>query len=212
MRSQRYKMLENKIIKRYPDVQIRYKNEHWFWKRLPKQWRCSGITLNKTIWMPFKDSNFKMLGHEYQHEVDIQEMGFLSFMWMYLSPQIFSLFFFIFAVIALGFSLLHITIIMAAAGVISLLPWPSKSRTWLEMRGYLMTMYIGLKNNTYNNDIMVDVLQSWLYYKMVWTRLHAQCLIDESVQKLDNQEDIPGISVAFRDVYEIINATEKTVL
>ncbi len=204
---QKFDELAGRIKKQYPHSEIRYKEDYWYWRILPKKLRHSGITLNNTIWMPFHDNNYEMLAHEYQHLVDWNDIGVLNFLMMYTCPQILSVFWFFFALMAVIFGLKIFAIITACIGVLFLLPWPSKGRVYLEMKGYLMTLYVAALENKdmygYRNFV-VDALKSWLYYKMVWTSRHASNLVFEAEEVLNDQEAIANTSVAFQDVNEIL--------
>jgi len=209
---ERYDSLVARIKKQYPDVKIRYKEDHWFWKRLPKMFRCSAITLSHTIWMPFRNNDFDLLAHEYQHEVDIQDMGWLAFLTMYVCPQILSLFWFFIAIIATMFGFKVFATMVAVGGAIFLLPWPSKARTYLEMKAYLMSLYvvslIHEDQIEHFSDFVVDVLRRWLYYKMVWTEKQAREWVRSANKVLKEEEAIADTSIAFKDVNEILTKTD----
>jgi hypothetical protein len=51
-------------------------------------------------------------------------------------------------------------------------------------------------------NFVVDSISSWLYYKMVWTRKAARELVHRTAHQLN--DDIYNMSVAFRDVHEIL--------
>ena len=209
---EQYIKLTDKIYKRYPNTKIKYKNEHWLWKRLPTKIKLAGTTMSKnTIWMPDRKPRFRMLAHEYQHLVDWNSMGTFGFGVMYLSPQITSIVLIALAFVALMFGLKLFALIMGIMGLIFLLPWPSRGRRYLEMKGYLMSMYIvaitNLDISAYRH-YLVDVFTSWLYYKMVWTRSRASELILEAAETIDDKEAIANTSVAFKDVYEILTEIE----
>jgi hypothetical protein len=201
----KYYKLVRKIQTRYPDVKIKYKKDYWYWRILPKRIRNAGSAMNKTIWMPAQ--RFGTLAHEYQHIVDIQEMGWPMFSYLYILPQVFSLLFAFLLVLSIGFNLTVFTIIFSILTLGALAPWPAKVRADLETRGYMMSMYVALhsykKTEKYRKKI-IDVLTDWLYYKMVWTKSHAAYLVDEAMQVLDNEEETINYSIAFRDVHEII--------
>ena len=72
------------LIKEEYNVEVKYKEKNWFWKRLPSFLRNSGITFPKTIWMPFDNNNFNVLAHEYVHLVDIKKLGIFKFFLYYL--------------------------------------------------------------------------------------------------------------------------------
>ena len=203
-----YEKLVERIQNRYPDSKIKYKDEHWFWKRLPKMLSRSGITFPKTIWMPNRGTNlFGMLAHEYQHLVDYHKIGTIGFDIIYLSPQLLAILWIFLMILAIGFSLKTFAIIFAIAGIISLLPWPSKGRTSLEMSGYSMTLFVAAlsgQNIFEYRKFIVDALKSWLYYKMVWTDKKALELTLNAIDEISDKEAITNKSVAFRDVYEII--------
>lgn len=203
----KYNKLAKRIKENYPKSEIKYKDEHWFWKLLPSRLRTSGTTFRNTIWMPTRDNNFEMLAHEYQHLVDWNDLGTIGFLTTYCCPQILSLFWFFFAILALAFGLYPFALIFGITGFLFLLPWPSKGRAYLEMKGYLMTIYVLSASNQYtswNRNFIVDALRGWLYYKMVWTRWRASNLVLDAESVLNEKEAIADISIAFRDVYEIL--------
>jgi len=203
----RYAKLRDRIARRYPDAKIKYKENHGFWQKTPASLRDCATTIGNTIWMPRRDYDFETLAHEYQHVVDYNEMGIFGFMMMYLQPQILAPFWFILGIMAICFQLPIFCILALAVGIICLLPWPSKSRAYLEMRGYLMSMYLG---SEYDEDVaeienfVVDSISSWLYYKMIWTRKAARELVHKAALELDDKEGLSNTSVAFRDVHEIL--------
>ena len=74
-----------------------------------------------------------------------------------------------------------------------------------------MTMYVTLLEGGNMQESMqniVEALQSWLYYKMVWTRTHAEELVNGAAELLKDDDCVPNVSIAFQDVYEIITNTE----
>jgi hypothetical protein len=206
---QRYHELADKIKARYPKSEIKYKDENWFWRRMPQKLQASGTTTSpNTIWMPSRQtSSFEMLSHEYQHLVDWNELGTFNFLWMYLCPQVLSVFLFFFMILACGFGLKIFVIITGILGVLFLLPWPSNGRAYLEMKGYLMSMYVAAEDGLdmyIFRKFVVDALRSWLYYNMVWTRTHADNLVLDAEEVLSDKEAIANTSVAFQDVHEIL--------
>ena len=74
------------------------------------------------------ESRISVLAHEYVHLRDRQRLGW-SFNLLYLAPQIFSL-------CAIG----AIWNPWWLLSILFLLPWPSPGRTWLELRGYTMSI------------------------------------------------------------------------
>jgi len=208
-----YKQLVNKIKERYPDVKIKYKDDYWYWRKLPEKLRTSGMANYNTIWMPTRSNNFIMLAHEYQHIVDMHNMGRLYFYLMYSTPQILSLFWFLMTIIAFLFGNYIFGIIHLVVACLLLLPWPSKERVHLEMQGYKMSLYVAkLKhyNSTHYNKFIVDALRSWLYYKMIWSDDKAHKIVFEASEQINNGESVVNNDIAFRDVYEIIKG--KTIL
>lgn len=202
----KYKQLETKIKERYPHAKIKNKKDHWFWKRMPKPLRTSAITLPGTIWVP--EENFEVLSHEYQHLVDFEEMGYANAMLMYLSPQIFFVFWLWFAFMALCFSLPVFGVVFSIIALLHLLPWPSKGRMYFETKGYQMTLFVAYHSKQdmfrYSNFV-IDALTSWLYYKMVWSKQEAANVVLD-VQEEITQSTAATHGVAFQDVYEIIKA------
>jgi len=88
---------------------------------VPKDWGISKSVYQKGL-------ELEILAHEYIHLHDRKQMGVL-FNIMYLSPQIFSLL----AILAIWNSWFLLCLLF-------LLPWPSPGRTWLEYRGYKMSL------------------------------------------------------------------------
>jgi hypothetical protein len=210
-RQEQYDRLKARILERYPDTKIKYKCDHWLWKRLPDIFSKRTATTNpltKTIWMQDRKPRLRTLAHEYQHIVDINDMGGIAFSLMYLSPQSRCLLPLVLCILACGFTAWAWAIVMAAAAVFCLLPWPSKGRAYLELRGYMMGVAI---SHWWGYDLedrkrkTIDIMRSWLYYKMVWSSLKASELVHDAIE--NHLEDAQHISVAFKDVHEIVHAT-----
>jgi hypothetical protein len=196
-----------KMKKRYPESRIRYKEDHWFWKRLPKPLRESAITLNNTIWLPHRNNDFDSLAHEYDHYVLIKTIGIINFLFLYLFPQVLSIFFAMFAFLAIMFGLKAFAIIFGVVACLFLLPWPSKTRANIEVRAYLMKPFIAKyqgKDIFKYDSFIIDALKSWLYYKMVWTKKQSSDLMLDAKEVLNGEEAINNTSIAFKDVHEIL--------
>ena len=202
---QKFYRLREKILQRFPDAKIKYKNESKLWKMLPSRWRNAGTTMNHTIWMPNRDKNFAMLSHEYVHLFDIYEMGLLVFLAKYTFPQWLFLVGALVSIIALIAGSPAVAIIALVLGLLCLAPWPSTPRFRLELRGYAMSLFQarlrGYNSLEYQKNI-VDALKSWLYYKMVWSMLNAAEAVNNIVYMLPVVGDMDTI---FKEVQEILN-------
>ena len=204
-----YDALEKQIKNRYKNTKIKYKSDYLFWQILPKSLRLSGITLGNTIWMPSRTYNVSTLAHEYAHLVQIQELGILGFLFLYLQPQIFALFFLIIAIMCIGFMLPQLMIAAFVLMGISLAPWPSKQRLKLERAGYIMNFAVekwGSGQNTKRlQKYIVDSLLSWLYYKMTWNRDQINRFVNKMVQEVNEESSELMTNIAYKDTYEIFH-------
>lgn len=89
-------------------------------------------------------SYISTMAHEYVHLKDEKKMGLL-FKFLYLSPQIFSL-----------FALLSLWNPWFLLSLLFLLPWPSPGRMWLEFRGYRMSLAVHHWLDTADEQIFID--------------------------------------------------------
>jgi hypothetical protein len=203
------------VIKiRYPEVKIRYKCDHWYWKLVPKKFRAAGSVLGNTIWLQDRETSFGTLAHEYQHIVDTNDMGRLAFITMYLAPQILALIPLFFVALSIYFSMPLFIVLNALATLLCLAPLPAPGRAWLELRGYSMGLFLARlrhgENSDYYSDFVVDAMTGWLYYKMIWSRRRAWRMVEKAAALVEDSKQARKISRAFEDVYKIVNS--KTVV
>jgi hypothetical protein len=202
--------LEAKILNKHPEVEIKYKEDYWYWKILPKSLQKYGSQLGTTIWLPNRKAKPKILAHEYIHYLDKKRLGDFTFLLFYLMPQCISVIYFLllFSFLITGVNDLYTIIPM----IVFLLPWPSKTRLMLETRGYMMNLAIELWTKGAIDDEyikkVIDYTKSWTYYKMVWSPLRASTNIQDT---LHQQIDTLHLQNGYKDVYEIINE-QKTIL
>ena len=160
-----YSLYEGVIRRRFPDAKIVFKNTSRFMRFLgailyffnPKFMTHYTTVIGTTIYFPsheWLESNYEnalsIISHEYVHMIDESKMPFGIYKFMYLFPQIlviFSLFAFLafwnsWCLFFLGF-------------LIFILPWPAAGRTWIEARGYSMTMFFSEKtiSGPYNANL-----------------------------------------------------------
>jgi len=204
-----YDALSKKIKHRFKNFKLRYKSDYIFWRILPKKLRRSAMTFGNTIWMPSRAYNVSTLAHEYAHLVTFNKMGLLKFLWLYLQPQIFCIPFFITAVVLFIMSFKIAAVISLLAGIVMLMPWPSKERMKLEAEGYTMTLAVekwghGV-NTKYLQKYIVDSLMSWLYYKMTWNRVEATKLVEQMTKQVNEESSEPMNNIAYTDTYEIFH-------
>ena len=202
-----YRALEKRIKHRYKNIRIKYKSDYIFWQILPKRLRTSSFTIGKTIWMPNRSCNVSTLAHEYAHLVQVQKLGILGFLFLYLQPQIFALFFLAMALIFTGFILPELAIVTFVLTGIFLLPWPSKRRLKLKRAGYIMNLAVekwGYGENTkYLQKFIVDSLLSSHYYKMIWDRNETNEFVEEMVQEINKGSSELMTNIVYKDTYEI---------
>jgi hypothetical protein len=199
-----FEIFKRQAQKKYPKLKIRSKQDHFFWKRMPSGLKYSGITLGNTIWLPKEHTNVGMLAHEVMHYEDIKRYGFINFYLLYLFPQ--SLFFIFFPLFLL-FLVLSNTVmfsIFLVLSIISLLPLPSYTRAWLELRGYKISLYALMKRGFdigEYEDYLIGVLTGFFYYKMVWNKDKAKAMVYKVMKDIKNEE-IDGET--FKDLKSII--------
>lgn len=208
-----FEALKLKIEERYPDVKIRYKSDHWYWKMLSRKLRFSGMGFGSTIWLPSRQNDVGMLAHEYGHIVDMKRMGMLGFLHMYCSPQIYALPLALLTILVCCLDLPVLGILLAITSIGFLLPFPSKERVALELRGYRLTLaveqWMSDSNTPYLKKFIVDSLLSWLYYKMIWSRNEATRMVEKMAVSISTDHEILVENPAFEDTYSIFH-TEKT--
>ena len=151
--------------KKQIDFEIKFKDESSFMKILGKilffnnRFDQFTTTLGKTIYFPSKTSldnspvsSTSTLLHELVHVSDRNRLTFPLFAFLYLSPQIWFLFF---------IPLFFISWKIALVGLIFLAPIPAIGRAWLEYRGYCMSMYVlYVLHKQYNLSIDFQALKT----------------------------------------------------
>jgi len=169
-----------------PELQIRFKDEHWFWRRCPKRLRRAATTMFTTVWLSSRKraesdhwGTFYTLAHEFVHVWDWVTKPF-TFVLGYLMPQI------------LGLLI-----------PLALLPWPSPWRRRLEMRGYRMNMAIQYwRRGTITSGMKRWVRQAIrgpLYYWMVWRKEIAVEVVDRAEWEIKI-----GVVHRLHPVYKIV--------
>ena len=136
-------------------------------------------TVGNKVYVPdlsfLDDENnaFTVLAHEYVHMCDNKRLGPL-FKLLYLSPQIFAL-----------LSILAFWNITWLWCLLFLLPLPSIGRTWLEYRGYSMSMacYYFMYRVKPETNWYLDYFSTSLYY---WMCPFRSYLADELNKSLDD--------------------------
>jgi hypothetical protein len=192
----------------HPDIQIRFKNEHWFWRILPEEARKSWTTLGTVIWAPTrghveKPSNMTsliaVLNHEFGHIVDRHHgadngkdrrpvLSALKFYFLYLAPQAFSFIFLAFFIVMEGLVNFpyHWTWNMVLGFLIPLIPWPSP-RVIMEERPYAIGTWIRIRRYANFDDPLLraaaieslsKAIRSWTYYKMIWRKKTADAIAE----------------------------------
>lgn len=177
---QTYEALVALIEKRFPDFNIRYKDEEWTSKALgmlsyvfnPNYMTQFITTRYQDVFFPsrkFITDNYrqawKILAHEYVHMVDRCEGG-IGFNIRYASPQMW-------AILALS-SLVAIWVgswgLLGLTPLLCVLPLPAPGRRDAELRGYAMSMFVNhvrygdVRDST--KDWMVDHFTGAAYYFM----------------------------------------------
>lgn len=160
-------MLFNTLVENakeyFPDLQIKYKNESIFIKLLSKilffnkAFMTSYVTtIGSTIYFPNSQyisqrpfSSSIILFHELIHIYDSKRLNKLLFNFLYLSPQILSLF-----CIPLIFFCWKLFLPLS---LLFILPLPSWGRTYLEKRAYFVSLYVmNLMSIRYNYNSKLD--------------------------------------------------------
>jgi hypothetical protein len=199
------------IKRRIPDLQIRYKDETWYWKLAPKGLREAASTIGKTIWFPsYEKRSWKVLAHKYVHVIDKQETYQPApFMFSYTFPQILSLLALVAVGLAITFGDIPALVVCSMLSLAYLAPWPSPPRANLEERAYAMSMAINYWRYGSVLDSTVEwvggAFTSWVYYKMMWSKQSA-------MNKARQMADIIAMSdgkymrqhKAFHDVRELL--------
>lgn len=151
-------------------------------------------------WNSNHANSISILSHEYVHLRDRKRLGWL-FNLLYLSPQIFFLFFPLLA--CFGAPLWFILL-----GVVFLLPLPSLGRMWGEVRGYRMTMavHFWLTGRKYNVERIASHFIGPDYYYMWPFKAHIRGVFEKEYQKiLDN-----NLSNELAEVREVLTSAGVT--
>lgn len=148
MDNARFNKFHKLLAERYPDFKIAFKTESSLTKTINlivcifnKNFMTNFITtVGSTVYFPspahIDESEYRSiatLAHEYVHVVDSKRASVLIFGLLYLMPL--PLFFILMALGFLWWPLFLISLVF-------LLPLPAPYRTWAEMRGYTMTLFV----------------------------------------------------------------------
>lgn len=124
------------ILNKKQSLLINFMRGLMFFKRRTRE-ECvvaiyPNIYVSETPYKPYNHlAAIEVLAHEYVHLKDCRDMS-LIFNFLYLSPQILSVFGFLGLALSPWFLLFFLFI----------LPWPSPGRAWLEIRAYRMSLAI----------------------------------------------------------------------
>lgn len=166
------------------------------------------IYLSDNMWKNFNnpnlptDSKIRLITsicHEYVHLLDRKKMWIL-FDFLYLSPQIFML----------GFLLIFITgNFWWLLALLFLSPVPSIGRTWIEFRGYRMSIAIrywltGKLDDSYI-EYIISQFTTRSYYWMFPFRWFLQRMFANHIEKIksNNIENLPKEIIEIRKVLDI---------
>jgi len=149
-------------------------------------------------WGRYKKNNYLELGilmHEYVHLMDRKRLGWF-FNILYLSPQIFALF-------ALG-AFWNLWFLLF---LLFLLPWPSPGRTWIEMRGYRMTIafFYWTKRKKYDINMIVGQFTGENYYYMFPFKKYLKMWFNKEFDKIKNNELSPELVEAKKILERVRN-------
>jgi hypothetical protein len=175
-----YEGLCANIKNRFPDFDVRYKDEEWTSKILavlvfifnPRYMQDFTTTRFPDVFFPsrkFVEENYrrawKILAHEYVHMVD-RDLDGWWFNVRYASPQMWA----VLALSALNALWLGPWALLGLVPLLLALPWPSPGRRDIELRGYTMSMavnhwrYGDVQNDT--KDWMITHFTGASYYFM----------------------------------------------
>jgi len=183
------KLLIELITKEFPDFKVVCKNQSKFMLLLSKilffnkKFMSHYVTtVGNTIFIPdqsfFDDDNtaFIVIAHEYVHMCDNKKYGF-AYNLAYLFPQILSL-----------LSLLSFYNLAWLFCLLFLLPLPSPTRTWLEYRGYSMSMacYYWLYKEKPATSRYLDYFTASLYYWMCPFKGYISNKLEQSLNNILN--------------------------
>lgn len=177
------------ITKEFPDFKVISKDQSKFMLLLSKVLFFNKkfmshyvTTIGNTIYVPnqsfFNDDNvaFIVIAHEYVHMCDNKKYGF-AYNLAYLFPQVLSL-----------LSLLSFYNLAWLLCLLFLLPLPSPTRTWLEYRGYSMSIacYYWLYKEKPANTRYVDNFTTSLYYWMCPYKEYIEKKLEQSLNDIVN--------------------------
>lgn len=165
----------NEIV---PGIKIAYKDESPLWRHLPGIFRRSSTSLRKMIWLPSEQwvnddawRAFSTIAHEFQHAIDRQRTGALVHTVRYCFPQIVGVATVIAAVVSICFGWLYSFVGFTLLTSLFCLPWPSKSRTAIERRGYEMDLAVLFLRRGQitkaDSEAVQQMMTSKLYYGML---------------------------------------------
>lgn len=177
------------ITKEFPDFKVISKDQSKFMLLLSKVLFFNKkfmshyvTTIGNTIYVPdqsfFNDDDraFIVIAHEYVHMCDNKKYGF-AYNLAYLFPQVLSL-----------LSLLSFYNSTWLLCLLFLLPLPSPTRTWLEYRGYSMSIacYYWLYKEKPVNTRYVDNFTTSLYYWMCPFKGYISEKLEQSLENVLN--------------------------
>jgi len=222
-----FDVLASIIKKRVPDFEIRFKNESW-WQRFigklaffnKKYMTNYTSTFGSTVWFPTREfveekkmRAFKILAHEYVHVLDDDEHSIL-FQIGYAAPQLLGMLSFL-SLLAIPFSLWWL---LALVAVVFFSPIPAFFRAEFEKRGYSMNIAINIwRHGSVHKDTrawLEEIFSGWEYYRMWPFKDDVRQWIDATekevyaIDSVEADKTILGLSVAFRDVYQLVTGID----
>lgn len=220
-------LLAEVIRENIPGFEIKYKNESKMQRFLSKL-----LFFNKEymteftsvfrykVFLPSREyvkknpsKAFKVLAHEFVHLLDKKKRPLL-FGLLYSFPQNL----FVLALSALSAIWIGWPGLFGLVFLLALLPWKSRPRALLELRGYAMNLAVNAwKHGSVKPDTLgwiADTFCDWSYYKMypkkeavvLW--LEEYLLLIQNIDSIHDDRTIFDESEAFQAVYELMTGIE----
>lgn len=178
------KLLEDLIIKRYPNTRIKYKCDYWYWRVLPECFQMSASITKDTIWLPHRSCSLPMLAHKYAQYDLLQKIGLEQYLLLYCFPQFICLFGLLLGGLFAGLGLTTFMLLPIAIGLIFLLPIPSENRVFLVKDSFVAEIWTTIWMYGFvtleDRKKLIDSLSGWGYYKMI-SKKDAEKLVDSII-------------------------------
>ncbi len=177
--------------------------------------------IGRTVYWPDRAltswSRLRILSHELIHDYDARRLGQLRYMLMYTFPQCLA----VPAVLSILLSPVYILlcwiypalwsphVLWVLCLLVFAAPWPSPGRSYIELRGYAMTMWIYHYNNTKpDKERLVQHFITRNYYWMSWSETRIRKELDRYEALIDGH----NLSKEIYEVAEIHKALETHTL